>query len=254
MHGGGRDLIFPHHENERAQSEAATGKTFVRFWMHNGLLYTGGQKMSKSLGNFFLIEDILQKFDADTVRFYLISTHFRSQAEFSEKRLEEARAAFERLREGWRRVGAACDAADSGSALVSEAGVALRELANRVRADFMAAMEHDFNTAGALGKLFELVRESNRFLDDASGDHDRNVLDVVETTLRELLLLLGFSPSAAPASDAAAPEPVRVLAEERIAARAARDWARADALRREILTLGYVVEDRPDGYRLKPNG
>ena len=254
MHGGGRDLIFPHHENERAQSEAVTGKPFVRFWMHNGLLYTGGQKMSKSLGNFFLIEDILKKFDADEVRFYLISTHFRSQAEFSDKRLEESRAAFERLREGIRRLQEARRSAGEATSLVSEAGAELRQTAERVRDEFIAAMEHDFNTAGALGKLFELVRETNRFLDEAPAGRDRAVLDAVLETLGLLLQLLGFYPNGLPGSaDAeAAPARVRELAEARIAARQAHDWARADALRKEILALGFVVEDRTEGYRLKP--
>jgi cysteinyl-tRNA synthetase len=255
MHGGGRDLIFPHHENERAQSEADSGRTFVRFWMHNGLLYTGGQKMSKSLGNFFLIEDILQKFDPDTVRFYLLSTHFRSQAEFSEKRLEEARAAFERLRDGLLRLEEARGAAAGGGVLVSEAGLALREAAARARGEFLEAMDHDFNTAGALGKLFELVRETHRFLDEGPPGADGAVLDEVHETLRELLQLLGFFPAGLPHPErvaAAVPAAVQDLAEARRRAREARDWGRADALRQQILALGYTVDDRPGGFRLRP--
>jgi len=253
MHGGGRDLIFPHHENERAQSEAATGKPFVRFWMHNGLLYTGGQKMSKSLGNFFLIADILEKYTPDEVRFYLISTHFRSQAEYSEQRLEEAKAAFGRLREGLRRLREACDDAEAASPLVSEAGMALRDKLAAARAGFVEAMEHDFNTAGALGKIFEMVRETNRFLDERAPGRDGAVLHEAVDELRELLQLLGFFPAGLPGAESEAiPAAVRSLADERLQARDARDWARADALRREIAAAGWIVEDRPGGYRLKP--
>jgi cysteinyl-tRNA synthetase len=255
LHGGGRDLIFPHHENERAQSEAATGKPFVRFWMHNGLLYTGGQKMSKSLGNFFLIEDILRTYTPDEVRFYLLSTHFRSQAEFSEARLEEARAAFTRLREGLRRLREACDDGDPESALVSEPGMTLRDRLRELRAEFLDSMEHDFNTAGALGKIFEIVRESNRFLDERAPGRDGVVLHEVRAGLQELLQLLGFFPDGLPAGDEQViPEGVRALANERVRARQARDWARADVLRQQITAAGWVVEDRTDGYRLKPVG
>jgi cysteinyl-tRNA synthetase len=251
MHGGGRDLIFPHHENERAQSEAATDKPFVRFWMHNGLLYTGGQKMSKSLGNFFLIEDILGRYSADEVRFYLLSTHFRSQAEFSEQRLDEARTAFGRIAEGARRL-AEARRATPPSPLVAAAGTALRDRLAAGKAGFLAAMEHDFNTAGALGKVFEVVRDTNRYLDE--GAADRAVLDDAAATLEELLQLLGFFPGGLPGPREAdeAPAAVRELAAERQAARAARDWARGDALRREIAARGWVVEDRADGFRLKP--
>ena len=253
MHGGGRDLIFPHHENELAQSEAATGRPFVRFWMHNGLLYTGGQKMSKSLGNFFLMEDILKKFSPDEVRFYLLSTHFRSQAEFSETRLEEARAGFARLRDGARRLQEARAAAGPTSPVVSEAGMELRAVLARVRAGSMDAMAHDFNTAGALGKLFELMRELNRFLDGWAPGRDAAVLHEVGDGLQELLQLLGFFPAGLPAEEeGAVPAEVVHLAAERQAARQARDWARADVLRKEIQTHGFVVEDRADGFRLKP--
>jgi cysteinyl-tRNA synthetase len=254
MHGGGRDLIFPHHENERAQSEAATGQPFVRFWMHNGLLYTGGQKMSKSLGNFFLMEDILKKFTPDEVRFYLLSTHFRSQAEFSEARLEEARAGFARLRDGARRLAEARAASGAPTPVVSEAGMELRELLARVRDGFLEAMGHDFNTAGALGRMFELVRETNRFLDGWQPGRDAAVLDEVSAGMLELLQLVGFFPAGLPSSNGAAgvPEQVLQLAAERQAAREARDWSRADVLRKEIQTHGYIVEDRAGGFRLKP--
>jgi cysteinyl-tRNA synthetase len=254
MHGGGRDLLFPHHENELAQSEAATGRPFVRYWMHNGLLYTGGQKMSKSLGNFATMEELLQRFTADELRLFILSTHFRSQAEFSEERLQEARAGFQRLREAILRLQAARDAAGASTALVSEAGLELRLAADRLRNEFRAAMEQDFNTAAGLGKVFELVRLSNRWLDHTPAGRDRAVLDAVLGALESVLALLGFFPEGLPRPEseaAAVPEEVRELARRRQAAREARDWRAADSLRQEIASRGFVVEDGAGGYRLK---
>jgi cysteinyl-tRNA synthetase len=254
LHGGGRDLLFPHHENELAQSEAATGKPFVRYWMHNGLLYTGGQKMSKSLGNFATMEDLLQRFSADELRLFILSTHFRSQAEFSEERLQEARAGFQRLREAILRLQAARAAAGSSPALVSEAGLELREAASRLQDEFHAAMEQDFNTAAALGKVFELVRLSNRWLDRTEAGRDRAVVEAVLAMVEQGLALLGFFPEGLPRPEteaAAVPDEVKELARRRQAAREARDWQAADSLRQEILTRGFVVEDGAGGYRLK---
>ena len=256
MHGGGRDLLFPHHENEIAQSEASTGKPFVRYWIHNGLLYTSGQKMSKSLGNFFLMEDLLQSFSPDELRFFLLSTHFRSQAEYSEERLAESRAAFERIREGLGRIHEALDVAGrSDAGLVSEAATALRESSERLEGEFFEAMEHDFNTAGALGKVFEIVRHCNRFLDAPLREGDAGALREVFGRLESLLQLLGFYPLGLAAglmhSRDGAPAEIEALARKRVEARTARDFAAADALRQQIAAEGWIVEDRPDGYRLK---
>ncbi|UCE04060.1 MAG: cysteine--tRNA ligase [Candidatus Latescibacterota bacterium] len=251
MHGGGRDLIFPHHENELAQSEAATAKPFVRFWIHNGLLYTGGEKMSKSLGNFFLMEDLLQHYSAEELRFFLLSTHFRSQAEYSDARLEEARAAFQRIREAIARLQEARRSAGENTALVSEAGSDLRDTATQLQQEFFDALEHDFNTAAALGKVFEVVRHANRFVDAAPSGRDAAVVDAVLESFTEMLQLLGFFPDGLPAGADEVPAEVDALARKRQEARAARDWEAADSLRQEILARGWVVDDRPDGYRVK---
>ena len=253
MHGGGRDLLFPHHENELAQSEAATGKPFVRFWMHNGLLTTGGQKMSKSLGNFFLMEDLLQEFSADELRFFLLSTHFRSQAEYSEERLREAQAAFARIREAAGRLIEALASAGDRTPIVSAEGQELREAAKRLRQDFCDSMDHDFNSAAALGKTFELVRLINRFADQLPADRDRTVLEEVRESLEWMMQILGFFPGGLPCSETVtgAPAEIEALARQRLAARAARNFSESDALRDQIAALGWIVEDRPDGYRLK---
>lgn len=253
MHGGGRDLLFPHHENELAQSEAATGKPYVRYWIHNGLLTTAGQKMSKSLGNFFLIEDLLKIFSADELRFFVLSTHFRSQAEYSEERLREAQTAFSRLCEGARRLQEGVAAAGPATPVVSTGGQELREAAQRLRQEFCDCMDHDFNAAAALGKVFELVRLINRFVDSLQAGQDRSVLEEVQESLQWMLQILGFFHDGFPhaTTAAAAPPEVEELARRRVEARQARDFQESDALRDQLAALGWVVEDRPEGYRLK---
>ena len=250
LHGGGRDLLFPHHENELAQSEAATGKPFVRFWVHNGLLYTSGQKMSKSLGNFFLIEDLLRHYSADELRFFLLSTHFRSQAEYSQERLDEASAAFQRILQGMARLEETLASAGTDRAVSSEAGVGLREAAERLQREYFAALDSDFNTAGAFGKIFELVRLGNRFVDEAKPGRDRGALEATLEGLRAMLRLLGFT-LVDRAASRAVPADVVHLAESRHEARRQRQWAEADVLRDRLLAMGWIVEDRPDGYRLQ---
>ena len=222
--------------------------------MHNGLLYTGGQKMSKSLGNFATMEELLQRFTADELRLFVLSTHFRSQAEYGEDRLQEARAGFQRLREALLRLQEAQRTAGDSTAVVSDAGFELREASARLRQEFGAAMDQDFNTAAALGKVFELVRLANRFVDGAVGGRDRAVLDATLEAVQEMLALLGFFADGLPRPEAEAatvPAEVEDLARRRQAARAGRDWQAADALRREIAARGFVVEDHAGGYRLK---
>jgi len=252
MHGGGRDLLFPHHENELAQSEAATGKPFVRFGMHNGLLTTGGQKMSKSLGNFFLMEDLLQEFSPDELRFFLLSTHFRSQAEYSEERLRESQAAFGRIRDGALRLAEGRSLAGAPTPLHSAAAQELVEASKRLRQEFCDAMDHDFNSAAALGKVFELVRLLNRFVGQLQPGHDRDALDDVHEIFEWMMQVLGFFPEGLPTKeDSGVPAEIEALAQRRVEARASRNFQESDALRDQIAELGWVVEDRPDGYRLK---
>jgi cysteinyl-tRNA synthetase len=236
-----------------AQSEAATGKPFVRFWMHNGLLTTGGQKMSKSLGNFFLMEDLLQEFAPDELRFFLLSTHFRSQAEYSEERLRESQAAFGRIRDGAQRLREALELAGEPTPILSADGQELAEAARRLRQEFCDAMDHDFNSAAALGKVFELVRLSNRFADQLRPGQDQAVLEEVHETLAWMLQILGFFPGGMQQRNASAEAPAEIdnLARQRVAAREARNFQESDALREQIAALGWIVEDPPDGYRLK---
>ncbi|NIM19241.1 MAG: cysteine--tRNA ligase [Candidatus Latescibacteria bacterium] len=253
FHGGGEDLIFPHHENELAQSEGATGCDFVHFWLHNGLLNLSGEKMSKSTGHFFAMEDVLREFDGDVVRFYLLSTHFRSQSEFSRDRLEEARRGFERLQLACMSIEENLGKIGSASGVSAPAGEQLKEAAAKAKENFIAAMDDDFNSAGAIGAVFELVRAYNKLLDEnamAIGE-DREALEEVKGTILEFDSVLGLFKMGLPGKLEAIPPEITALVDKRQEARKAKDFATADALREEIERAGYVIEDRPDGARVR---
>ena len=260
FHGGGQDLLFPHHENERAQSCAATGHPFVNYWLHNGLLYLGDKKMSKSDGNFFAMEDVLAKIRPEVLRFFLLNAHFRSQLDYSEERLQEAAAALERLTRGaGRLLGAlASPVAPVPEGLISAQGEILAKAVREARRRFFAAMDDDFNSGGAIGALFGLVRDLNQYFATAGeAVIDRPALLEARHLFEEADSILALFPGglearAAPA-DGAPPE-VRALAAAREAARKARDWARADVLRGEILAKGWLVEDGATGSVLRRQG
>ena len=239
IHGGGQDLIFPHHENEMAQSEAYCGKPFANYWAENGLVNLSGAKMSKSVGNFFFIEDIARDWDPEVVRFYLMSTHYRSPIEFSTERLSEAAVAYARLRGPLER--ANTWAASDGTA----AGGALGETVAAAEKLFHEAMHDDFNTAGALGHLFDLARAVNRALDEGGG------AEAVQgaRALHRLGAILGLFWRVP--GEAVWPADVLELAEARVAARKAKDWKRSDELRDQLAALGVAVEDSSQGQKLK---
>ncbi len=238
LHGGGQDLIFPHHENEIAQSEGATGKPFVHFWLHNGMVNLDHEKMAKSLMRFVLIEDLLKSFGPEEVRFYLLATHYRSPIEFSDERVEEARVALERLRQPVERHGGFDDDGPRGA--VSDPALLAAE------AGFHEAMQDDFNTARALGHMFDMARAINRLAEagDAPEAHGGARL------LHEVGGLLGLF-TAGPRPEEAWPADVLGLVSEREEARRLKDWSRADSLRAALLEKGVAVEDGPDGPRLK---
>ena len=243
IHGGGQDLIFPHHENEIAQSEAATGKPFARYWCENGMVNLGGEKMSKSTGNLFFIEDISAQVDPEVVRYYLLSTHYRSPIDFTLERLREAGVAYQRLRSPLERAGVWNGAAEEGAE--ETPGGALGEAVATTRRLFGEAMDDDFNSARAIGHLFDLAREANRALDEGAGREAR----LGARALHELGRVLGlfWKP---PAGERWEPE-VLELVEAREAARKARDWKQADELRGRLLARGVVVEDGAQGPKLK---
>jgi cysteinyl-tRNA synthetase len=226
IHGGGSDLIFPHHENEIAQTEAARGKPLARIWMHNGMVRADAEKMSKSVGNIFQLSEALERFGAEAVVAYLSSGHYRQPLEFSERALEEAGARVERIRNFI--AATAPSAGESEDPFVAER-----------REAFLAALADDFNTPRAWAELFELVAEGNRRL-----------LPGAREGLGELLGLLGLESLLAPAVDAPDEEAEELL-REREEARAGRDFERADQIRHQLADLGWEVRDTAEGARLR---
>ncbi len=277
IHGGASDLIFPHHENEIAQSEAASGEPFVRYWLHGGLLQVNAEKMSKSLGNFMLLKDVLEQYSAPVIRLLMLQTHYRSPLDFSPDRLEEASRSYERLLTPLRNLDwAKRNRADRSFTEATPSAVeALEQGAQIARASFAEAMDDDFNTAGALAALFDLVRLVNGFLERYGiGDNARYVgrLDVAATTLRDLLGVLGVRTAGAD-SQSEYPVDVLPLARDlagymgsdtgaavdalltaRVVARTERNWAAADAVRDGLAQLGFTVEDTPSGARVAFRG
>jgi cysteinyl-tRNA synthetase len=225
IHGGGMDLIFPHHENEIAQSEGASGGTFVNVWLHNGFLNVDNEKMSKSLGNFFTIRDVLEKYDGETLRFFMLRTHYRSPFNFSDANLDDARGALRRLY-------TALDGVDAPVAPVDWQQPAARA--------FREAMNEDFNTPLALAALFELAGEVNRTRSPQSA-----------SLLRGLAGTLGFLQQAprtylqgGTSVDGAA---IEAAIAARQAAKAARNYVEADRIRKDLLGQGIELKDTPQG-------
>jgi cysteinyl-tRNA synthetase len=254
LHGGGRDLIFPHHENEVAQSKSLGGR-FVRYWMHNGLLNLQGQKMSKSTGHFFAMDEVLAEFPAEVVRFYLLRGHFRNQMEYGRERMLEAQAAYDRMARALAKLEELQRADDLGAELQegiqSKEGIALQEAAQRAREGFGAGLCDDFNAEAAMAALFELVRQLNTYLlaRPLSAQVEEGPLRAVRAVLRESLAVLGLFEEFELA-DEIPPEIAEMLL-RRDEARRERDWALADSLRDEIQARGYQLEDTPQGSSVR---
>lgn len=253
FHGGGEDLIFPHHENELAQSEAASGETFVRFWLHNGLLNLKGEKMSKSTGHFFAMDDVLHEFDGAVVRFYLLSTHFRKQSEYSRERLDDAKRGYERLLLACRSVAEYLNELGDGDGISSPAGGQLREAVERATSDFFAAMDDDFNSAGAIGAMFDLIKTYYKLVDEkgAAVTRDRAALEQLKDGIMTFDEVLGLFPDGFPTAEEQVPAEVRALVSARQKARKNRDFEKADTLRLQVEEMGFLIEDRPDGQRVR---
>ncbi len=242
IHCGGQDLTFPHHENEIAQSEGATGKPFVRYWMHNGFINVDNQKMSKSLGNFFTVRDIAQEFDLEAVRLFMLSSHYRSPINFSRELVEQAHSALTRLYTARDQYAFLRRTAEERPLTEQELSFAAR-IQESKRA-FDAAMDDDLNTADALGKLFDLIRDANATLNAQSA---AEAVDVASTALQELADVLGILSRKEEAVEAQAQQ----MADARAAARAAKDWKESDRLRDALKEMGYAVEDTAQGQKVR---
>jgi cysteinyl-tRNA synthetase len=244
IHCGGVDNMFPHHENEIAQSEAATGKKFVNYWLHNEHLLVEGRKMAKKFGNFYTLRDLLGKgYDPIAIRFLLLSTHYRAQFNFTFEGLEAAASAVERLRNFARRLQDACGEGSGGQ---------VAKLMCEVQAGFGEAMDDDLNVSVALGALFDFVREVNALLDASVISRDEaDKVSVVVQGFDEVLGVIGEVKT-----KEALPKEAEELIAKREKARKARNWAEADALRVRLQELGVVVEDTTQGvrWRLKKKG
>jgi len=266
IHGGGKDLIFPHHENEIAQSEAATGKPFVKYWLHNGFVNINAEKMSKSLGNFFTIREILEKYDSEVLRFFLLSAHYRSPLDFSDQNLDDAEAGMERIYKALVGIGdfigsgAPDAAAGLDPALLTEAEQELAARAEALPGRFREAMDDDFNTALAVAHVFDLVRSVNRVL--AEGSKGRREMSAPLATARSAIVGVGevlgvftSEPSSylerikarKTAELAIAVDEIERLIAERAEARKAKDFNRSDEIRDYLLSRNIMLLDGPQG-------
>jgi cysteinyl-tRNA synthetase len=257
IHGGGQDLLFPHHENERAQSIAANEAEFARYWIHNGFVTVDSEKMSKSLGNFLTIRDALALYHPEVLRLFLLSKHYRSPLDFAKDAVLDAQSGLVRIYRAVERLEA--EIGEAPRALVGQTnGLLAGEQNDPFLGSFTATMDDDLNTAGAVGLLFERVKEINKLLDTHHGDQGHARMEQLKREHRHLFLaarvlgLLREAPAAffqkiSTSHEQIDADEIEGLIQERSAARAARDWAQADAIRDQLQERGVVLEDGPKG-------
>ncbi len=236
IHGGGNDLIFPHHENEIAQSESATGKPFARYWVHNGMMQLAGEKMSKSLGNLVTVEDFLSKHEGDVLRMMVLNSSYRNPLSFGDEIITQAEKALERLRQALR-------PAAEGNVDEGELVESLRKQMEATRMGFIESMEDDFNTAGALGHLFDLVRQVNQAKD---AEVSAGIIAEAQRLLRELMSVLGLRTVRPVTSDQAEPF-IQLLIDLREELRGQKLWELSDKIRARLAEAGVLLEDGKDG-------
>lgn len=243
IHGGGEDLIFPHHENEIAQSEACSGKSFANYWMHNAFLNIENKKMSKSEGNFFTVRDISEKYDLQVLRFFMLSAHYRNPLNFSAELMESSKNALERILTGFERLeehlskpGAAADASQEEENLL---------LLAKIKEKFNESMDDDFNTADAITAVFELVKLANTTVhENSSAEYAKKLKKAMEELCDVLGIILHREKGSLERE-------VEELIEQRQAARKVKDFAKADAIREKLTSMGIVLEDSREGVKWK---
>jgi len=238
IHGGGNDLIFPHHENEIAQTESLTGKPFSRYWVHNGMMQLSGEKMSKSLGNLVTVEDFLSKHEGDILRMMVLNSSYRNPLTFNEEVVAQAERALERLRASLRpALGGAVDSAQ-------ETVAALKQQVETTRQGFETAMDDDFNTAGALGHIFDLVRSINHSRDAGV---NATPLEEAQNVVRELMEVFGLHPERPITEGGKAAPLVDLIIEVRREMRKQKQWELSDLIRQRLIDLGVILEDGKEG-------
>ncbi len=243
IHAGGEDLIFPHHENEIAQSEAANGKEFAKYWLHNGFLNIDNRKMSKSLGNFFTVREIGEKYDLQVLRFFMLSAHYRSPLNFSAELMEAAKNGLERIKTAAENLRFLAGNAKTEN--VTEAEKEKQEKAQEFVKRFEKAMEDDFNTADAIAAIFDLVKYANTTADgESSGAYLQSLLGLIVKLADVLGIIVEEKEELLDAE-------IDALIQERQAARKERNFARADEIREELLAKGIILEDTREGVKWK---
>ncbi len=243
IHAGGEDLVFPHHENEIAQSEAANGKEFARYWMHNGFLNIDNKKMSKSAGNFFTVRDIAEKYDLQVLRFFMLSAHYRSPLNFSADLMEAAKNGLDRILTAVSKLKLLLE--NSKEIELTEEEKTLLERVHKLEEKFDNAMDDDFNTADAISAIFEIVKESNSHLNENSS---KEVVTKVKESIESLCDILGIITEK---EEELLDSDIESLIEERQLARKNKDFKRADAIREELLQKGIILEDTRQGVTWK---
>lgn len=241
IHAGGEDLIFPHHENEIAQSEAANGVPFANYWMHNGFLNIDNKKMSKSLGNFFTVREIAEKYDLQVLRFFMLSAHYRSPLNFSADLMESAKSGLERIHNTYDNIVYLIENASNKEESTEEAKAFIDSIIKK----FEDAMDDDFNTADAISAVFELVRYINQ------NTNEKTAVNVLELYKEKLLMLCDILGIILEKEAKLLPEDIEKMIEERQEARKNKDFARADEIRDELLNKGIVLEDTREGVKYK---
>jgi cysteinyl-tRNA synthetase len=243
VHSGARDLIFPHHENEIMQSEAYTGKTpFVKYWIHTGFLTIDGEKMSKSLGNFITIRQLLEKYDPEAFRLFVASTHYRNPIDYSEESMNQAEQNLERIYNAKRLLK---NAIASNQSTGAKNGF-LEEI-SKIKQEFFNSMDYDFNTAQALAQYFELITLANQAI---TQNADKQILQTFLDTIDELGSIFGLFQKERKEKEI--PEEVKKLVADREEARKQKDWKKSDELRDKIKAMGYVIRDYPDRTDIIP--
>ncbi|HZH62454.1 MAG TPA: cysteine--tRNA ligase [Metabacillus sp.] len=243
IHAGGQDLTFPHHENEIAQSEAVTGKTFAKYWLHNGYININNEKMSKSLGNFVLVHDIIKEIDPQIVRFFMLSVHYRHPINFSQELLESTKNAFERLTTSY---GNLKHRKNSSNNLTENDQEWLNKI-NSYREQFIKEMDDDFNTANAISVLFDLSKQANYYMQEQNTSEE--VIQAFLEQFDKLGNVLGVTFDSTELLD----EEIEMMIEQRIQARKDRNFALADEIRDKLKDLNIILEDTPQGTRWKRN-